>query len=343
VADSDAKAKKLTQYESRMAEAIPQLYAIDPTSPTARREYAAFAKQYPELLHNEPGLPSALSEFSQGQRMMQAHAENQQKQAVEAEKAAATQSAEGRRQWDRFVHEDESKERQYDHSDEAAQTRQAAKEKKKENHEKEKDYAGRQLDAIAAGKPTWLDSTGLYTDENGKQYFGYKDKEKNDPSTVATPDQIRQYQEYQSLKSDYDLHDKALSYIRKSELAEADPAAKQEKSPPALQNPNTGAPAATPPPENVSSTTPPANPNLTAPPPATEQDQAAPVGEDVVAPVAAAVTPPPSPNPAPPPADAVAPAATPHPYEGKRVLQKSTGKYGTFTNGQFIPEGTEAQ
>lgn len=34
----------------------------------------------------------------------------------------------------------------------------------------------------------------------------------------------------------------------------------------------------------------------------------------------------------------VAPASAPHPYEGMRVLQKSTGQYGTFTNGQFVPE-----
>jgi hypothetical protein len=32
------------------------------------------------------------------------------------------------------------------------------------------------------------------------------------------------------------------------------------------------------------------------------------------------------------------PASESHPFEGKRVRQKSTGKYGTFVNGQFVPE-----
>lgn len=47
-----------------------------------------------------------------------------------------------------------------------------------------------------------------------------------------------------------------------------------------------------------------------------------------------------------PVAGGAAPVATtdvaPHPYEGKRVKQKSTGQYGTFVNGQFVPEEQEA-
>lgn len=52
-----------------------------------------------------------------------------------------------------------------------------------------------------------------------------------------------------------------------------------------------------------------------------------------VAPVVAKVAPPDSED------TQSAPAPVePHPYEGKRVLQKSTGKYGVFKDGQFIPE-----
>jgi len=46
--------------------------------------------------------------------------------------------------------------------------------------------------------------------------------------------------------------------------------------------------------------------------------------------------------PAAPVADAADTAPVgPHPYEGKRVRQKSTGQYGTFVNGQFVPEEQE--
>jgi len=42
-----------------------------------------------------------------------------------------------------------------------------------------------------------------------------------------------------------------------------------------------------------------------------------------------------------PPPASVVPVVEPHPYEGMRVKQKSTGRYGTFKNGQFVSEEDE--
>lgn len=65
---------------------------------------------------------------------------------------------------------------------------------------------------------------------------------------------------------------------------------------------------------------------------------------DATKPTAVAPPPPATPGvvtPAIPPTgqpDAPDATAEPHPFEGKRKFQKSTGKWGTFVNGQFVPE-----
>lgn len=329
-----AKAERRIQFENRMAKAIPELYAIDPSSQDAAKQRAAFAAKYPDLFHSEKDIPSITQEFAQHVRIGQQSQEQRQK-AEEARQAVADRERlQDKREQSISDRQDKSLDAREDRAKAATDAKEADALKK-----------ARAAHGMASSK---ADELQARLDKNREYFNAEKDPNQKDKLDKS----------FEQLQKEHDaaaMTKSILETVHPEVLTPAEP----------VQNPNLTPPAANPAPANVSSTTPPANPNLTTPPPATEQDQAAPVGEDTVAPIAAATAPPnltpsqgaPSVPPASvvgdspvPPAAVVVPVspeaqpiATPHPYEGKRVLQKSTGKYGTFTNGQFIPEGTEAQ
>lgn len=343
VAESDAKAKRLAEYESQMTKAIPELYAIDPASPDAPKQRAALAAKYPNLFNKEPGIPSIVEEFGQHTRLTQQIQQERQKADQERQSVIDRERLQDKRESAISDRQDKSLDARESRATAASDAKEAAAVAK-----------ARAAHGMASAKTDELQSR---LDKNREYFNAETDATDKDQSKRAILDKS-----FQQLQKEHDaaaMTKSILETVHPEVLTPAEP----------VQNPNLTPPAANPSPANVSSTTPPANPNLTTPPPATEQDQAAPVGEDTVAPIAAVTAPPnlaPSQGasvgaPSVPPASVVGdspvppaavvvpvspeaqPTATPHPYEGKRVLQKSTGKYGTFTNGQFIPEGTEAQ
>lgn len=332
-----AKAERRIQFENRMAKAIPELYAIDPSAPDAAKQRAAFAAKYPDLFHGEKDIPSITQEFAQHVRIGQQSQEQRQRTEEARQAVADRERLQDKREQSISDRQDKSLDAREDRAKAASDAKESAAIAK-----------ARAAHGMASSKADELQSR---MDKN-REYYNIKDG-KNDPDQAQKDKLDKSFDQLQKEHDAAAMTKSILETVHPEVLTPAEP----------VQNPNLTPPAANPAPANVSSTTPPANPNLTTPPPATEQDQAAPVGEDTVTPIAATAPPnltpaqgasvgapsvPPASivgdSPVPPAAVAVPvspeaqPTATPHPYEGKRVLQKSTGKYGTFTNGQFVPE-----
>lgn len=211
--------------ETRATAALKEMSGIDPAGPDAPSRLRKIQESYPDAFIGKESIEPHFREMSSRMeahdkvRQMRADREAQQKTSTDAAKELGmvpkTIDAAGR------------------------VTYATDRVSRKENHEKEQNAIGKQMDYILSKKPVWEESTGLYKDEKGVQRFGYTNKmdasgkpaSKDDPSTIATPEQAAQWERFQNLKNDYDLHGKALSEIRAGELKQ--PVATQ---PPA--NPN---------------------------------------------------------------------------------------------------------
>ncbi|MGB7195329.1 MAG: hypothetical protein WBD81_17885 [Collimonas pratensis] len=315
---AEAAAARRQVYEDRMAKAIPELYKINPNDPKAEEKRADIASRYPDLFHDEKGLPSIKSEFENHGRLVQQFQLQTQKSQAAKDALALKQGT-----VDKLTKEGGMTPTQAVID---GVTYKSPKTNLRENHEKEKDYVARQLSAMEKANPTLFNSTGLYTDEKGVQRFGFADKEKDDATTIAKPEDIRQWNAYQGLKNDYDLHDKALSGIRRSELAAAGALPTETTDLPPATDADRAANSKLEKDSNAAAGVP-SNPNVAPTPPdaPTPPPRPAPVG------AVADVTPPSAATPA---ADA-APAA--HPLEGQTVRNKKTGAMGKIVNGEFVP------
>lgn len=311
MAHDQALTERRLKYEYRVAEAIPKLYAIDPADPQAPAQRAQIAKDYPDLFHGETGIPNIVKEFEQHERLSESA--QKQRDAVDARKEAADARRQGttdaQTERERFTKE-------------MANLRAELKAKAGPSDAERKAYG------IASAKQDdlqkQLEGNQKFIDEQTTMKAAMEKNGHDTPDQDAMLAKLQKSRD--TLQKEFDQHritKNVLEGIR-PELASppATPAPVTEGDRPLAEPEPTGDEAA---PAAVA----PVNPNL-APTPA-------PVAPPVVVSPVAAVVPAPV-VPVAPLAEAAAPVATPHPYEGKRVLQKSTGKYGTFTNGQFVAE-----
>lgn len=94
-AHQQAQAQRLMKYEAIMSHAIPELYAINPADPNANALRAQWAAKYPEVLHNEKGIPNATSEFEQHIKL--GEGAERQRDAIQARKDAAVEREQARK------------------------------------------------------------------------------------------------------------------------------------------------------------------------------------------------------------------------------------------------------
>lgn len=92
-AEAKAATDRRINYEDRMAKAIPELYKIRPDDPKALEKRADLAERYPDLFHNEKGLPSITGEFEGHGRLVQQF-QLQAGKSKEAQDAKAAKEAE---------------------------------------------------------------------------------------------------------------------------------------------------------------------------------------------------------------------------------------------------------
>lgn len=71
MAHDQAKTEQRIKYEYMMADAAKKLYAIDPSDPRATEKVGAVVSEFPQLLHNEPGLPSLKSDVQHYESLIQ--------------------------------------------------------------------------------------------------------------------------------------------------------------------------------------------------------------------------------------------------------------------------------
>lgn len=198
--------------ETRATAALKEMSGIDPSGVDAPARLRKIQESYPDAFIGKESIEPHFKELSS---RMEAHDKVRQMRADrEALQKSSTTSAKELGMVPKTI-------------DAAGRvTYGSDRVSRKENHEKEQNAIGKQMDYILSKKPVWEESTGLYKDEKGVQRFGYTNKmdasgkpaSKDDPSTIATPEQAAQWERFQNLKNDYDLHGKALSEIRSGEM-----------------------------------------------------------------------------------------------------------------------------
>lgn len=90
-----AQAQRVMKYEAMMSHALPELYAINPADPKAGELRAQWAQKWPELLHAEKDIPSAVGQFEQHIRLG-GEAERQRNE-IQAKKESALERADERK------------------------------------------------------------------------------------------------------------------------------------------------------------------------------------------------------------------------------------------------------
>jgi len=380
LAHDEAKTQRRIKYEAMMEKAVPELYAIDPADPQAVQKRAQFAQRWPQLFHKENDVPGITSEFEQhtrlsGEAERQRNAVQAKKEAAE-QRAADIKERMEQRERDKQEAEDRRKK---DVQERESQRKQDLRENhlgyargKYDTAEEESTILGKRI----TENQGYIDAIKGQLKPNEQPSV---DQQKQLDLLVKSQDQLkaekaRHDSKMKGLVAQFPELDPAYVPKEKSETATASgtgsPAAIDTAQPDvsAIQGTTplargTATPSgemdlsgstngtATPPPEAGDAVVPDtggedsvANLSRATPPPAAAPVAVPlPTGEDAVpnlAAVAPAAVAPVAAVP-PPPAAAVPPVAEPHPYEGMRVKQKSTGKYGTFKNGQFISEEEE--
>lgn len=326
-----AKAEQKMKYETMMAQAIPELYSIDPADKDAHSKMAAVVKEYPQLggykdfmqhVAGYRGLIEGARKATEGEDF---------KTALQAQKSGDIDD----RQTERLQHTAEL----------AAQKAQAAKDKLQFQSDLKKatgpsdQIQTRYQQAVnnTANFQKQLDQTQAYIDEQTKKPDegpGGTDKEKVLPGLIKSRDNWqRQLDKETATKEALELVHPQLNPAFKTEAMTPEGPVDTSSAPVASRT-------ATPTGEMDTS----GSTNGTAAPveSAETTDAAAPdsiVSPVVDAPAVAAVNPIIAPNTGAQVTTAETGAAVePHPFEGQRKLQKSTGKYGTFVNGVFVPE-----
>lgn len=346
-AADQAKAEHQMKMEAMKEQAIPQLYAIDPADPKAHEQLAKVLKDWSGLggdrdfmqhVTHVSGLTEGARKASQGydersalQAQKSGDVDDRQQTRMENQKALADQKAAHDKEMLDF--RNEAKKAQGPST--AIQTRYQQATNNAANYQKQLDGTQAYIDAIAAkGDKTTPDEDKRLPllQRSLDTWRGKLDKE------TATKDAL-------------ELVHPQLNPAFKTDATDLDPAS---------TNIPTAAPVAngvaTPSGEMDTS----GSTNGTAvAPPASEANVLpaglTPVADPTDAPVNPAIAPVVAPAPVSPiiapntgaqvttaetGAPVAAPAAdtAPHPFEGQRKLQKSTGKYGTFVNGVFVPE-----
>lgn len=90
---AEAAASRRQVYEDRMAKAIPELYKIRTDDPKAEDKRADIASRYPDLFHDEKGLPSIKQEFENHGRLVQQFQLQSSKTKADSDKRAAEEKA----------------------------------------------------------------------------------------------------------------------------------------------------------------------------------------------------------------------------------------------------------
>jgi len=70
-ATAQAKAERIMRHEAIVSEALPKLYAINPSDPTARQQTQQVMRDYPEAFHGGEGVPNLKEELHQHLGMIQ--------------------------------------------------------------------------------------------------------------------------------------------------------------------------------------------------------------------------------------------------------------------------------
>lgn len=364
-AEAKALADKRRDAEDRIPKALGDITNIDPSSPKARQALSDIQARYWQLVgHGRTDFPSLDKHIDEKRKEVEqyekSHPDQTAKNAALAAKQAAFENDLKNPPLGTTAKGGTTPSGVHVENKEALQAKaaQKAKDEAARNevlHEKRLEYIGGRMAAMEKANPTLFNSTGLYTDKTGQQRFGYKDKESDDSATIATPEQIRQWNAYQGLQATFDKHTKALDDLRQAQLDMADGklpenavggqisnsefekkegaagnAAKNTVQSDAENEENIA--TGTPPPPPSGAETPPANPSTGAPviPPATNPEAApTPDQADVAPPPVADVTGGPA---------KVVPGPTPHPMEGQTVRHKASGQMGKIINGQFVPD-----
>jgi hypothetical protein len=252
-----AKTERRLRYEQQMTKAIPELYSIDPSSPDAPKQRAAFAAKYPELFHKEKDIPSIVEEFGQHVRIGQQSEMERQRIAEDNQKTLDRERLQDKREAATAERSEKSQAAIADRMEKTETAKEAARKAAEDAKEQKALTNAKLAHGTASAKVDELQSR---LDKNRE----YREAEK-DPGKQDLLD--KSFQELQKQHDAAAMTKNILETVHPEILIpDAQPAAKTDAQP--VSTPPVTSPAVTPPADSVA-------PSIAAP-------AEAPVGEDAL-------------------------------------------------------------